>query len=751
MPCSNRFVAVLALILAGIFAVPNASHAQTIEILHTFLGIPTDSVRPIDLIQGGDGAFYGTTNGNGGMNGDYGCVFRLTSKSVFKILYRFAGASSGIRQGYEPISLIQGHDGNFYGITIDGIVFQVTPRGAFKILHTITPAEGSFATPGLIQARDGNLYGTTYSYGAPPKGTGVIFQLSTAGAFRILRKFTGSDAEGGPYGLLEGRDGSLFGMTYGNGADTPDGMIFQITTSGAFRTLYQFTRRDSGAFDPSSLIQGRDGNLYGTTWFGGLYGSGTVFQLTIGGALKILHSFNGQQISPFDPPADGAQPRSLIQARDGSLYALVHAANSDGRGSLCQLTTGGAFRVLTSFDMGGMSLNFQSGDGNFYGTRGPLTASDGGTIYRFVMDNTPAPKIVLQQATTMDAQSVTVQYTISQANVTHPLQFDFYRSATPTMDSASTLLGTQILYPQTDAAALTQGAHTVQMLKGAELTPNPKLPYIVVVANGNTTVHEDINSINTTYFRKYLLGVVTHGYDLTSRLYFFGAPAWMITMQKDLVTFCHFDTVISVNWTPTSAVAAPNQATNAGDAMYARIVLEVSGLLKRHKGDVVDIHLIGHSRGTVVVSRALQDLSGVLVGSYVEVTLLDPHPANNADGTFVSDNGSLAGHQFVSSYTDFQAKAQDPEIVLPAHTGILAVDAYYQQTPAKHFPLTSPGEAILNLWGEGQNDGTIINRSGVPIKWVNLTDGNVTGVGMIGHTEVHEYYRIMLVDTGVVH
>jgi hypothetical protein len=359
------------------------------------------------------------------------------------------------------------------------------------------------------------------------------------------------------------------------------------------------------------------------------------------------------------------------------------------------------------------------------------------------------PQFTLRQATTKDSNSVAVDYSIANADITQPLTFDVYRSDRTVFDSSSVLLGETTIDPAVAPQNLTQGTHAgVPLIPGTVLTPNTTLPYIVVVADRNGAVVEDSNSSNTSYFRTFELGVVVHGKESTTSN---ATPAWETQMASDLKKFDHYDNVIAFNWVKDSSTAAAGLATKAGDTLYNQVVAAAGALDASHAGDVVDLHFIGHSRGAVVVSRSLQDLASqpatALTGSYVKVTLLDAHPSNLADAGLYSAQSGLLGAIAVNGYQNFEASTKDPEVVLPASAGIKAVEVYYQHTPASGFPSNNT-EHLLNLWGEGQNDGYLINRSGVAIQWHNLTSVKDPTVGLIGHSEIHAWYQLRVVDAG---
>ena len=145
------------------------------------------------------------------------------------------------------------------------------------------------------------------------------------------------------------------------------GTVFKITPAGTLTTLHSFQGPFSDGSTPlASLVQGTDGNFYGTTATGGSIGIGAVFKMTPSGTLTILHSFNG---------ADGDAPESeLVQASDGNFYGTTSQVGPNGVGTVFKITPGGTLTTLNSFAQGGSNGSspygglVQATDGNFYGT-----------------------------------------------------------------------------------------------------------------------------------------------------------------------------------------------------------------------------------------------------------------------------------------------------------------------------------------------------------------------------------------------
>jgi uncharacterized repeat protein (TIGR03803 family) len=242
--CTSSLVPLL--LLLWIPPVSGAQAGAVLSTLHSFQPFPNVE-NPSGLVQGSDGSFYGTTL-SGGTNGGSGSVFKISTNGALTALYSFTGTADGANPS---AALVQGSDGSFYGTTQYG--------GA----HT-------------------NQWGTGY---------GTVFKISANGVLTTLHAFTGGNDGTGPNGLVQGSDGSFYGTTEYNfwgewWRGRGNGTVFKISPTGAYASLYSFTVYTNGSTvdgaNPSAaLVQGSDGNFYGTTEYGGVSGAGTVFRLTI--------------------------------------------------------------------------------------------------------------------------------------------------------------------------------------------------------------------------------------------------------------------------------------------------------------------------------------------------------------------------------------------------------------------------------------------------------------------------------------
>ncbi|HEV2424134.1 MAG TPA: choice-of-anchor tandem repeat GloVer-containing protein [Terriglobia bacterium] len=253
----------------------------------------------------------------------------------------------------------------------------------FTTLVTFDGTDGANPGAALVQALDGNLYGTTESGGLSGSlcsvGCGTVFRMTPGGTLTTLYDFCSQSncADGfepffGP--LIQGTDGNLYGTTVGGGA-YDNGTIFKISLGGTLTTLHSFGFSD-GASPYSSLIQASDGNFYGTTFGGGAQFYGTVFKMTPGGTLTTLYSFCAQSGC-----ADGAEPEgALLQANDGNFYGATFSggtgACSGGCGTVFKITPTGTLTTLHSF-AGALT----DGQGPIGGLVGPSAGILYGTTY----------------------------------------------------------------------------------------------------------------------------------------------------------------------------------------------------------------------------------------------------------------------------------------------------------------------------------------------------------------------------------
>lgn len=251
--------------------------------LHSFSG--TDGDQPYGLIADGNGNFYGTTNGGG--TGNYGVVYELAAGTYdYALLHSFTysdGAYPQAKLSVDPGGNVFGITGDGGGVNASGTAFELA-AGTYNLstLYSFLSLTGNRPDGGLVMDAEGNLYGTTVyvGNGASVNTSGTVYEIASGThTFTILHSFSGADGEVPVGGLIIDSDGNLYGTT-GYGGANGDGTVFKIAAgTHAFSNLYSFSGTD-GSYPTGGLAMDANGNIYGTTVFGGANGFGTVFKLT---------------------------------------------------------------------------------------------------------------------------------------------------------------------------------------------------------------------------------------------------------------------------------------------------------------------------------------------------------------------------------------------------------------------------------------------------------------------------------------
>lgn len=372
-----------------------------VSVLYSFDAKNGDGTQPMaSLIQGADGDFYGTNYGSGAAFGggpeNKGAVYKITPNGTETVLHAFGANNDG---AMPAAPLVQTSDGSLYGTTElggaynNGTVFRITGSGVETVLHSFggSSNDGILPMGGLILGPNGNFYGTTSVGGANTKsgGDGTVFKITPNGAVTVMHSFGSSTGDGvAPQAaLVEGKNGDFYGTTSGGGAHGA-GTVFRIKPDGTYTVLYSFGggSNGDGSSPLAALIQGKDGNFYGTTVDGGSNNEGTVFKITPTGVETVLHSFDKNN-------GDGTEPAApLFQAADGNFYgtATDFSTSSPGNaGTVFKITPDGKFTVLHTF--GGNAANdgatpqsglIQGTDGTLYGTTDSGGSNDEGSVYK---------------------------------------------------------------------------------------------------------------------------------------------------------------------------------------------------------------------------------------------------------------------------------------------------------------------------------------------------------------------------------
>ena len=298
------------------------------------------------LICGSDGNLYGVA-GTGGTGftpsnpySGAGLVFRITPDGTLTTIHKFSPlAQDGTNEGgIEPrVPLTQGPDGTLYGVTGAGgragagTIFQITPGGAFSVVHDFHNKDGYQALGQLSFGPDGALYGSmseggTYNYG-------TIFRARPGIDFHVLRSTLSGDGYFIETPLLTGPDNALYGAAHFGST------LFKITPSGQYTTLYRFHDSYGGlGSSPSSLVAGPDGLFYGTNDNDG-EGLGSIYRFSPDGSVTSLYQFHAAPDGTFP---HGNSPGGVIYGGPGVLYGTTEFG-----GTLGEMEGGGTIFKLT--------------------------------------------------------------------------------------------------------------------------------------------------------------------------------------------------------------------------------------------------------------------------------------------------------------------------------------------------------------------------------------------------------------------
>jgi uncharacterized repeat protein (TIGR03803 family) len=380
-----RCLAFFAFLICAALLAP-ASNAG-VTTLYSFTNKFDGSQPYAGLVPGQDGYFYGTCF-DGGTNG-FGSVYKVSTTGAFTPVYSFS-----LLDGETPTArLTLGSDGNFYGTTFEGgsnfyfgTIFQISSNGNFNSLYSFTNGlDGAEPYAGLTEGPDGAFYGVASSGGV--NNNGIIFQITSSGAFTPVYYFNGTVDGSQPRAALIVATNNLFYGTTFAGGSSGDGVIFSFTTGGVIGPLHSFDSSSDGSNPVGQLSQGANGILFGTAYNGGSNGAGTIFQITTGGAFSVIHTFTGGD--------DGGNPAAgLLLGGDGNFYGTTYSGGANGDGAIFKITPQGAFTPLYSFTGGNdgaspMSTLAQGSDGNFYGTAQLGGAYHDGAVFEFSATSAP--------------------------------------------------------------------------------------------------------------------------------------------------------------------------------------------------------------------------------------------------------------------------------------------------------------------------------------------------------------------------
>jgi uncharacterized repeat protein (TIGR03803 family) len=363
-------------------------------------GKSDDGARPRSALRAVHGRLYGTTQFGGTTNArcPLGCgtVFSVDASGKERVIYRFKGGNDGAA----PLAGVI-VDGVLYGTTSAGggagacqggcgTVFKVNTSGTSEaVLHAFAGGTDGAVPAAPLVRLGGILYGTTQSGGRIthlcPSGCGTVFSIHLQGSERVIYRFGGGKDGANPIASLHAYRGQLYGTTQYGGATTSFcatgcGTVFKISTAGVRKTLHAFTYASSskdGAF-PAAGIVVLGGKLYGTTFGGGRYGEGTVFEVNpSSGSERVVHAFGNN--------TDGQFPQAGLTVVNAILFGTTLDGGISGKGTVFEVRPSGAETVLHDFggkpDGAMPSAAVTSFGSKLYGTTGDAGARSEGTVF----------------------------------------------------------------------------------------------------------------------------------------------------------------------------------------------------------------------------------------------------------------------------------------------------------------------------------------------------------------------------------
>jgi len=308
------------------------------QVLHNF-GTYQDGTYPCSLVRSSNGTLFGITSSGGEY--DYGTVFRIEQDGTgYTVLRSFNGKYRRDRlDGYSPQAIIVGRNGLLYGTTDfggnngSGVIFSMEADGSdYTVLHSFLTKPDSSRKPCKLLGDDGFFYGI-----ANETWEGSLFRIKTDGTcYSTLFEFCDAgDAAGSPAGLQILSDESFIGVV--SGGRDGNGAVFKLNKNAtAFYGLHYFGDEGDGhPLNPNAeLVEGIDGNVYGTTQNGGsfgsgTYGGGTVFTITKDGSSCGFWDLGGEE---------GVVPLAgLAIGSNGVCYGTTSSAGAHGRGTIFTL------------------------------------------------------------------------------------------------------------------------------------------------------------------------------------------------------------------------------------------------------------------------------------------------------------------------------------------------------------------------------------------------------------------------------
>jgi uncharacterized repeat protein (TIGR03803 family) len=323
----------LAIAIVALLAAVPVQAADQVAFSEVSLSSETGSGSPSGLVEGADGALY-TVGAWGGAYGLGTIIRHVRGEDAAESIYSFSGGD-----GRTPwATLLPMQDGSLWGTTVaggvfgHGTVFRFDPATReLQRMHSFNGVDGHRPHSKLLLATDGLLYGTTEGEGEyPSKFPGTLFRIDPkTGDLDVIRRFTsrGPDSDLGrfPSGLMQARDGYIYGTCLAKGPRLGSGSLYRLDPrTGTTALMHTFNAEKDGCGPQGPLIQARDQRLYGIADACGRHDWGTLYRVGVGGHVKVVHHFAARSNG-----GDG-HPTSVLEGPDGFLYGGASAPLQSG-------------------------------------------------------------------------------------------------------------------------------------------------------------------------------------------------------------------------------------------------------------------------------------------------------------------------------------------------------------------------------------------------------------------------------------
>jgi dUTPase len=625
------------------------------------------------------------------------------------------------------------------------------------------------------------LSGTNVLLGAEgsSSGAGAAYLYNTSG--QLLQTFQDPSGSGDAF---FGSSLALSGTYLLVGAYDLIGAAYLYNTSGQLLQTFQ-DPNESGRdyFGSTAALSGTNALVGGEDTNAACYFTSAQYQLSV-------------TSQPAEPNVAPGLPQGQIASSD---TFDVQVSVDDAEGNLDTDYSGNLTISLANSgtgpgggELGGtLTEPVQSGVADFNdltisqpGTGYALTASDGNGDTVTTDPFTVVPDISVLSLFTTDSNEVYITYDINSNHVPNSFDIDIFRSSAQQYGSpasggtSATSIEVASLYVGTpDQGQYTQGVNFLTGNSGfsfpvtqgavslaAPLAPAPELPYVLAVVDPNQILPSDISTDrgdSTGNFRIYTIAAVAQGFSFAP-----GLAGWVQPMVNDLLAQ-GYNEAFPIDWNSSLQSLEPGQTQLGGDQLFQEIVAAATDLencYSLNSDDIIDVQLIGHSRGSAVIDRAIEDLlasqdlypvldpamqdainnagtiPGQLLSGYYKLTFLDPHPANQntVDLASVSPYSALTGTLGIAGlafYAYASGQYDDPNIYIPGRVNQVE-DFYEQDSTSSVNPSASASyEYLFNLEGESLSEIQVANTTQTKVDPYNLSSLQ------LGHTDIWQWYE----------